>query len=766
MALNVTIDGYCYLENSSISSSNVRYQMLFYPNGTASSSTTWNDVRVVEASGYYSANLGDLTWLGQDGIALSNSKIVVVFWMGDTTDRNSLCNLLIQWGAFEITVDGSNTYTNNTQVKGNIQPTLVWSLADTGLVDTDYATTNGSYDVHNWIYDTTTMYHWRTRYGEDIQLINTIDNTDYYWGDTSSDLDLPGAATETHQWSTAGSYDVNIVIEDECGATVTGTENILIYNHTPIPNITCNQAVGQNITTPDTVVTFIYSGTDTDNAITSIDWTINDDTNTVNTGAGRDDTISHTNGTGTEWCGHTASAGAFTDSGVHTVAISVNWFDGFNNQIVTYDEDFTQQLFGGPTVDFSQDPLKTTISGATTFTNTSTDITRVGTGLPDCESYDWYLYEDSVLVESQLDVSYGTDFVVNPMSIDASVKLCAHWNDGWTNYETCEEKDIIYETIVTVTSEECYYNLNVIGTSGDGTISAYQWKVYSDTVSGTGVGPWTEIWQSPADMDQNDKKVAFTSVGYFKVEGFVLGIGATTSDDEIIYVSDVCEGNVNCVVIVWNGTGVDDTGGDWTHSGHSSEESYAKYSGTNGLDANLQTNYKVQFHKSVEENIVDYDLLTMYLKVLSWDTDERIKLEFYRNGGTVYYVYLDDYANIETINEWQKVFIPLNDFGFVPEDAPGNPIYTDRLILTSTGNIHMYMDNIELAVGQVVYRTLTVGTPVIETDSFGQLHVEGTLSTIGVRGSDTSNTPSVDPTVAGVPQVDGDVIGPPKVSAG
>jgi len=192
MALNITFDGFAYDKNSSICNADVKYQAFFYQNGTASSPDTWNDVRTVEASGYYSVNLGDADFLGQEGSALSNAIVLIVYWRGTPLgdDRNALCSILEEWGAFEITLDGSAVYTNDAQVKDNIIPVLQWNhdVPAHGYVDTTYNTTNTSYDVHYWDFDgiatsgTVEMNHWRTRYGEDIQLINTVDGSNYFVG--------------------------------------------------------------------------------------------------------------------------------------------------------------------------------------------------------------------------------------------------------------------------------------------------------------------------------------------------------------------------------------------------------------------------------------------------------------------------------------------------------------------------------------------------------------------------------------------------------
>ena len=164
MALNITFDGFCSRNSGSLSNLNVQYQGFFYKVNYGSSSSTWNNVRVVEATGYWNINLGDGDWLTQEGSASAGDRVVIVFWRTGL-DRNAACPAIDEWAAFEITLDGSSTYTNPTQVKVNIDPNLIWSFPNTGYVDTDYSSTHNSDDVHSWNWSGTTMYHWYLRYG-------------------------------------------------------------------------------------------------------------------------------------------------------------------------------------------------------------------------------------------------------------------------------------------------------------------------------------------------------------------------------------------------------------------------------------------------------------------------------------------------------------------------------------------------------------------------------------------------------------------------
>lgn len=189
MALNLTIDGFAYFEDDSISSSNISYQAYFYKSNAGSSSSTWNTVRVVENTGYYNINLGDGDWLGQDGSASSGDIVIIVFWSPTTVNRLDSCSSLTQWGAFRIVLDGSSTYTNDVQVRTNICPDLSWSLQGTGYVGNTIVATNNSDDTHSWTYGSVTMYQ-RNSWYTTLMTVNAVNNTDYDWDDGNQDLDF------------------------------------------------------------------------------------------------------------------------------------------------------------------------------------------------------------------------------------------------------------------------------------------------------------------------------------------------------------------------------------------------------------------------------------------------------------------------------------------------------------------------------------------------------------------------------------------------
>lgn len=538
MALNITFDGFCYLNNGSASSLDIQYQAYFYKGGTASSNSKWNNVRTVEVSGYYNFNLGDGDFLTQDGTALVGARVVVVFWKnGDRTGND--CSVLEEWGAFEIVLDGSDTYTNPAQIKPNILPNLVWSMPASSTVGQTVNITNNSDDIHSWNFSGTTMYHWYTRYGETINSVNRVIRTDYDWDDGSESDNLSGAANASHSWSAPGNYTVEIVIYDVCMDTVTGTKSIEIKNNAPVPDIVMIPANPD----PNAPVSFEWAGTDPQNTISGIDWVIHDsgiygNTNTTATYVARDDTVPHSSGQGTSWYGQTATAGAFTNPGSHLVEITYYWFDGFTMQTSTYNETFTQRVFTGPTVNFTQNPDPVAVGTSVDFNNTTSDPeSRVGTGT-DGKKYYW-LWNDDGNYDSATDVVKSYVYTNTPTTDNVDIQLCAYWNDGWEDHVSCAEKDLAIETTIVVDTIDCYYGMTIYGTSADGSVSGYQWEIYRSTASGIS-GPYELIWSSPVGTNQKTRTVCFTEENYFRIIGYVYGSGATTSDDDYLFVEEVC----------------------------------------------------------------------------------------------------------------------------------------------------------------------------------------------------------------------------------
>jgi len=324
------------------------------------------------------------------------------------------------------------------------------------------------------------------------------------------------------------------------------------FNGPPTPDINCNEDnVSNQIVTPDTTVSFDYVGDNPDSRILYIDWTIADtgaygNTTTTISGEIYTNTVYHTAGSGTDWCSHSGTAGAFTNPGTHNVNADVVWNDGWDTSTESYDDDFYQLRYTGPTVDFTQSPPQAVVGSGISFINNSSSTSRVGLGLPDCKEYDWELDDDGILTTA-IDKPFSYDFDVTPTTDNCSVELCAEYSDGWDTQRTCDTDTVVFETTVSISEVDCYYNLHIIGTSDDGTTTGYSWDIYKDsTCSGTCLsgtsGSWDLVWTSPTGIGENDKTIAFTEACCYRIYGYVHGTGATTNDYEDLYVSlaDIC----------------------------------------------------------------------------------------------------------------------------------------------------------------------------------------------------------------------------------
>lgn len=731
MALNITIDGFVYTEDGGLSSSNVAYQAYFYKANSGSSASKWNNKRIVENTGYYNINLGDGDWLSQDGSASAGDRIVIVFWSPTTAERLNICNVLAEWGYHTFTLTSASTYTKQAQIRSNVCPNLNWSLPATGLVGQNIVAANSSTDEYQWVFMGTTMYH-RDFYLTQLMTINNVNNSDYSWGDGTFNNNLPGTTNGTHSWSSPNDYDVEIVIEDACGCTVTGTDTIRIFANEPVPNIVMTPTDPE----PNEPVSFQYIGTDPNNAITNISWSIADsgiygNTDTISTTNGRDVVVPHTSGQGTDWYGESGNSGAFTNPGNHLVSIVITWWDGFNNQTINYSETFTQTKFSGPTINFTQLPPEASMASGIVFTNTSSDVERVGLGLPDNIEYTW-TWTDAGTSEIELDKQYNYQLIKVPTSANCQVELCAEWSDGWDTQTTCLEKDVIFETTVTVSKEDCYYNLNIIGTSEDGSVTGYGWTISSGTAVN---GPWTQTWSSPTDLYQNDKKICFTKPGFYKIIGTVYG-GGSTSDSEVLYVSEVCPDS-EAVHNLWNGTGILDISSDWQHSGHGFESESSKHSGTNGLDAsNLSKGDKIYFSSETTGYILarNYDYLRIWVNVQEWLANDK-NLEVYFKATHAAsdnlagyheskHLNLNNYISITNYGKWQKAMIPVADFEFdslMHSEHDGLPLYLHQLIFEADTKLDLWFDDIEMVIGV----TETTAIPVCAPEVSGKYQEPG-----------------------------------------
>ncbi len=575
MALNIAFSGYVYRADDTIGNDDIWYRVYFYKVNVSSSTSQWDtyeteegNIRKCENTGYWAFNLGDAGLLSQSGSASASDRVIVTFFMDENDSNNDdkdSCTLT-EVGAYEFTLTSAENYSKDMQtvsvdevVNSQCKPDISnWSLnsqnpsgTSNGVVFTNYSYSSASCSyVRQISYSTTngaTMYHWWSRVGTTVNDGFRITTREYDFHEGSGWQTLTSSGNV--QWSNAGIYKCLLRLTTCFGnsdASIRDTDDIemIIRWRSPVPNINCLEDNASNhVLIPDTTVSFQYNGTDPDNRISVIDWTINDPgNNTVTTDQIETSTVPHTNGPGTSWFGHTASSGAFGTSGSHNVDIIIHWdngIDGTSTPVINYTEAFIQDLFSGPSLNFIQTPPQANVGSNVDFTNTSTNITRVGTAGTG-EEYDWR-YNDNGLLTNVFDEAYTYVFGHTPLTGNGEVILYAHWNDGFSDQVSSISKNVIFGTSVEINDNiipdaTCIFVFSIKGTStGGGSPTGYRWRVFYDP---TGVNEL--VWTSPTNLSQQNKRFYFAKVGWYRVEGSIYGAGSPTTDFEDIYIDALC----------------------------------------------------------------------------------------------------------------------------------------------------------------------------------------------------------------------------------
>ena len=171
------------------------------------------------------------------------------------------------------------------------------------------------------------------------------------------------------------------------------------------------------------------------------------------------------------------------------------------------------------------------------------------------------------------------------------------------------------------------------------------------------------------------------------VEPFV----RTDDGSELLNVNGVA---VGAPVVLWNGTGVSDTGTDWTHSGIGTEQAAANHSGTNGLD----TGVAALNDETVFDNGSMIDVATLYDQVDIWVNPQafpagsRLQVRWQDDLGANLgnQLRIDQYAPNMDTGVWQKISIPIVDFGLT-----GNAQKL-RIRYGNTAGQHYFFDDIDL----------------------------------------------------------------------
>lgn len=174
----------------------------------------------------------------------------------------------------------------------------------------------------------------------------------------------------------------------------------------------------------------------------------------------------------------------------------------------------------------------------------------------------------------------------------------------------------------------------------------------------------------------------------------------TRTDDgtEIMNVNGAASG---AAVILWNGTGAGDTGGDWTHENQGSESPAAdRGTGTNGLDSGVLggPGQESRFSNGANTPIDGtYDTVRFWINPQAYPTGSELRVRWKTLGGGTPGLKLNvsDYVTDMDIGVWQQVEIPVSDFNLGATDVAkfvveyglkaGQHFYIDDIELLSAG---------------------------------------------------------------------------------
>jgi hypothetical protein len=214
----------------------------------------------------------------------------------------------------------------------------------------------------------------------------------------------------------------------------------------------------------------------------------------------------------------------------------------------------------------------------------------------------------------------------------------------------------------------------------------------------------------------------------------------TDDNSEVMNIDGVGSG---APVVLWNGTGVDDTGGDWSRTGVGSEAAASKKSGTNGLD----TGVTAEDDESIFDNgsMVDiagtYSELRFWMQVKVYPVGSKLRVRFVDSSDAVVgnQVLVDDYVDNMDVGEWKEVAIPIADFGMTGNaqklqvryrKASGQHFWFDDFRLITSSGDGPYRFRIEAPAGErwkLSMAVLLVAAPAAGWSSTSFSNISGGL---------------------------------------
>lgn len=193
-------------------------------------------------------------------------------------------------------------------------------------------------------------------------------------------------------------------------------------------------------------------------------------------------------------------------------------------------------------------------------------------------------------------------------------------------------------------------------------------------------------------------------------------------------------------VVLWNGTGGGDPGGDWAASGQGSETAGSMHSGANGWDTGtMAENDSVIFDNG---SLVDinsaYDQLLLWINPQAFPTGSRPRLAWLDATDTKVGVALrvDHYTDNMDLNVWQQVSIPIDDFAltgnvqklrFQAKNVAGQNYWLDDIRLVSSSGGGPYKFRFAAPDASVIYHVSMLVLQVVgpvngwNSDAFGSI---------------------------------------------
>jgi hypothetical protein len=145
-----------------------------------------------------------------------------------------------------------------------------------------------------------------------------------------------------------------------------------------------------------------------------------------------------------------------------------------------------------------------------------------------------------------------------------------------------------------------------------------------------------------------------------------LGRDAFTRTDDNSELMSIDGRAAGAADVLWNGTGAEDTGGDWSRSGIGSESTESKKTGTNGLDTGVAAlNDKSVFdYGSMFDLAGTYSTLEFWMQPKAYPVGSNFRVRWVdsNNDQVGGQCNVADYVPNMDVDVWQQVSIPIDDF--------------------------------------------------------------------------------------------------------